>query len=87
MFYLIVNEIKEESDAVITLSIEYSTGEKTYVAELENFANNVFTGGMCHRITVTIKDSALIISGSSISPWTEGESLGDVVVNGTETTE
>ncbi len=87
VFYLIVNEIKEESDAVITLSIEYSTGEKTYVAELENFANNVFTGGMCHRITVTIKDSALIISGSSISPWTEGESLGDVVVNGTETTE
>ena len=82
-FYFIVNE-KTDGETPVTLTVEYTTGDKTYVATLDNFANNTFEGGMRQRYTLTIKDSALIISGSSISAWGEGEQMDDVVINGEE---
>lgn len=82
-YYFIVNE-KLDASAVVTLTIEYTTGDKTYTASLENFAGNTFAGGMQQSYTLTIKDSSLILSGSEISSWGEGESLDDIVINGEE---
>lgn len=82
-FYFIVNE-KTDATSTVTLAIEYSSGGKTYVAQMENFANNTFVGGMRQSYTFIIKDSSLIISGSSISAWGEGEQMDDVVINGEE---
>lgn len=84
-FYFIVNE-KKDAASTVTLAVEYTSGGKTYVAQLENFANNTFMGGMRQSYTFIIKDSSLIISGSSISAWGEGEQMDDVVINGEERT-
>lgn len=81
-FFFILNEKKDVSPVVLT--VEYSSNGKHYVASMENFAGNFFEGGMCQSYTFTIKDSSLIISGSSISPWGEGETLDDIVINGEE---
>ena len=87
VFYLIVNE-KTDADAVVSLSVEYTTGSETYVATMDNFASNLFAGGYCQSYTITIKDSSLSITGAEISSWGEGEELDDVIINGekTETT-
>lgn len=82
-FYFIVNEKKDELSS-ITLTIEYTTEDKTYVAQLENFAGNVFEGGMQQSYTITIKDRTLLITGAEILPWGVGENLDDIIINGTE---
>ncbi|MBQ8887933.1 MAG: fimbrillin family protein [Bacteroidaceae bacterium] len=82
-YYFIVNE-KLDASATVTLTIEYTTAGKTYVASMENFAGNTFAGGMQQSYTITIKDSSLIISGSEIEPWGEGETLEDIIINGDE---
>lgn len=82
-FYFILNE-KLDASSVVTLSIEYETGGKVYVAQMTDFASNVFTGGMRQRYTLSIKDSSLVITGSSISAWDEGGSLEDIIIKGEE---
>lgn len=82
-FYFILNE-KLDASSIVTLTVEYETGGKTYVAQLENLAGNVLTGGMRHRYTFNIKDSSLIIVGSSITSWEEGGQLEEIIINGTE---
>ncbi len=84
-FYFIVNEKVDDASAV-TLAVEYTTDGKTYVAQLDNFAGNIFVGGMRQSYTFIIKDSSLIISGSTISPWGDGEQMDDVIMNGEEVT-
>lgn len=84
-FYFIVNEKVDDASAV-TLAVEYTTDGKTYVAQLDNFAGNTFVGGMRQSYTFIIKDSSLIISGSTISPWGDGEQMDDVIMNGEEVT-
>ena len=54
------------------------------MAQLENLAGNLLTGGMRHRYTLSIKDSSLIIAGSSISAWDEGGSLEEIIIKGEE---
>ena len=86
IFYFIVNE-KTDDSSTVTLTIEYETNGKTYEATLENFASNTFAGGKRQSYTITIKDSALIISGGEITPWTDGETMEDIVINGKEQSE
>ena len=85
-FYFIVNE-KMDAAAPVSLTIEYVFNEKNYVATLENFAGNVFEGGMRQNYTITIKDSSILIEGASISAWGEGERMDDIVLNGEEKSE
>ena len=83
-FYFILNA-KTDSSSPVTLTLEYTTGGKSYVASLDNFAGNVFAGGMQQSYTISVRDRYLIVSGSEISPWGEGETLDNIVINGQET--
>lgn len=85
-FYFILNE-KEDASEPVVLTVEYKTDDKTYVARMENFAGNVFVGGVKQSYTITIKERLLIIDGSSISSWGAGESLENIVINGEEQSE
>ena len=80
-FYFILNAKSDATDPV-TLTLEYTTGGKSYVASMSNFAGNVFAGGMQQSYTISVKDSYLIISGGDISPWGDGETLNDIIING-----
>lgn len=82
-FYFIVNA-KSDSSFPVTLTLEYTTGGKSYVASLESFAGNVFEGGMQQSYTISVRDSYLIVSGSDIAPWEAGETLDNVIINGKE---
>ena len=84
-YYFIVNE-KQDASSSVKLAVEYETNGKAYVAQMSGFAGNVFDGGMCQSYTVTIQNSALVVSGAVISPWGVGESMDDIVINGEETT-
>lgn len=82
-FYFILNE-KLDVSSEVTLTVEYETDGTTYVAQMTNFANSIFTGGMRQRYTLSIKDSSLIITGSSISVWDEGGVLEEIIIKGEE---
>ena len=84
VFYLVVNE-KLDANTNVCISVRYKTGEATYVARKDDFAGNVFVGGCCQSYTMTIKDSALTLTGSQVSAWGDGESLGNIIINGEET--
>lgn len=86
VFYFILNE-KLDASTAVTLSIEYETDGKTYLAQLENFAGNVFKGGMRQRYTLTIKDGSLLITGSDIIEWEEGGILEEIIIKGEEQSE
>ena len=80
-FYFILNAKSDATDPV-TLTLEYTTGGKSYVASMNNFAGNTFAGGMQQSYTISVKDSYLIVSGGDISPWGDGETLDNIVING-----
>lgn len=82
-FYFILNA-KTDSSSPVTLTLEYTTDGKSYVASLDNFAGNVFAGGMQQSYTISVRDRYLIVSGSEISPWGEGETLSNIIINGQE---
>ena len=85
-YYFIVNE-KQDANSIVKLSVEYEANGKAYVAQMSGFAGNLFEGGMCQSYTVAIQNSALVISGGTISPWGDGASLDDIVINGEEKTQ
>lgn len=80
-FYFILNG-KSDATTPVTLTIEYTTDGKNYVASMNNFAGNVFVGGMQQSYTISVKDSYLIVSGGYISPWGTGETMDDIIING-----
>ena len=80
-FYFILNE-KSDVTTPVTLTLEYTSGGKSYVASMNNFAGNVFVGGMQQSYTISVKDSYLIVSGGDISPWGTGETMDDIIING-----
>lgn len=83
VFYFIVNE-KKDASSVVTLTIEYRTDGKSYVAQMENFAGNLFAGNTAQSYTLTVKDRTLLITGAEILPWGKGETLDNIVINGSE---
>jgi len=85
-FYFIVNE-KQDAGSTVKLSVQYETNGKVYVAQMSDFAGNLFEGGMCQSYTITMQNSLLVVSGADISPWGEGESMDDIVINGEEAPE
>ena len=82
-FYFILNA-KSDAMTPVTLTLEYTTDGKSYVASMNNFAGNLFAGGMQQSYTISVKDSYLIVSGSDISPWGTGETLDNIIINAKE---
>ena len=82
-YYFILNA-KMDAMTPVTLTLEYTTGGKSYVASMSNFAGNLFAGGMQQSYTISVKDSYLIVSGSDISPWGAGETLDNIIINADE---
>ena len=80
-FYFIVNP-KVASTGTVKLTIEYETGEETYIAELDDFSGNAFEQGYRQSFTISVKDGKLTVSGSSITPWIDGEPMDDIVIGG-----
>ena len=82
-FYFILNA-KSDATTPVTLTLEYTSGGKSYVASMNNFAGNVFAGGVQQSYTISVKDSYLIVSGGDISPWGAGETLDNIIINAEE---
>lgn len=82
-YYLIVNEKLNELDPVI-LAIEYEKEGSTYMAQKDNFANNIFRGGMNQHFTLTIKNNVLTISNAQIESWINGQEMDDIIINAKE---
>lgn len=81
-FYFILNE--KNTDEVITLTIDYTTGDKNYTAKLDKFANNTLVGGAQQSYSLTIKDSSLIITGNEVVSWDTGEEMDDIIIDAEE---
>lgn len=80
-FYFILNEKK--NDEKVTLTMEYSIGEKHYRATKTDFAGNHFVAGAQQEYSLKMKNDQVIISDASISQWDKGET-GSIILNGEE---
>ena len=85
-YYFIVNE-KKDANTPVKLMVTYEVNGKSYVAQKSGFAGNLFAGAMCQSYTITIQNSVLVVSGTDISPWGEGETMDDIIINGEETSD
>ena len=85
-FYLIVNASQEENP-MVSLTVEYETNGKTYVAHSASLVQAGLQGGMYQKYTITVQNSSLIIDGAEILPWGVGETLDNIEINGAEKTD
>ena len=72
---------------MVSLTVEYETNGKTYVAHSASLVQDGLQGGMYQKYTITVLNSSLVIDGTKILPWGVGESLDDIEINGEENTE
>lgn len=79
-YYLVVNE-KLDASSVTTLTLEYTSGEHTYTASKEGLAGNVFKSGMMQSFTLSVQNLELFVIGSEISPWEQGNTMEDIVID------
>lgn len=79
-YFIVVNEKLTDTE-VTTLSLEYTSGGQTYTATKEGLAGNVFKSGMMQSFTLSVQNLELLVTGSEISPWEEGNTLEDLVVD------
>ena len=87
-FYFVVNS-NTVNLSDVELGIEYefeddSQYKATHKGLNKNGVNDQFEKGKLYSYTLNIKDRMLIISGSSIANWVDGESLGDINMNGSK---
>jgi len=79
-YYLVVNE-KTDASTTVTLSLQYTSGGQSYTATLNGLSGNVFKGGMMQRFTLSVQNLELFVTGSTISPWVEGNELEDLIID------
>ena len=84
-FYFVVNAGTvdlEDAD----LSIEYISGDKTYVATLygmgddENSDVAEFVSGKQYSYALKVVSGEIVVSGNSISEWSEVVKIDDVII-------
>lgn len=89
-FYFIVNAETVNLSAVkLSIAYSFSNGDN-YEAEvtgLNKNENDQFISGKQYAYTLKIQDRTLIISNGTIKDWENGDSLGDIIINGTKTEE
>ena len=88
-FYFVVNagtvDLKD-----VDLSIEYSSGDKEYVATLEGMEDKdqseitTFISGNQYSYALKVTGGQIVISGDEITKWNEGIKLDDIIINGVE---
>lgn len=79
-YYLVVNE-KLSATSTTTLTLQYTSGGNTYTATKEGLAGNVFQSGMMQSFTLSVQNLELLVTGSEISPWEQGNTMEDIVVD------
>lgn len=90
-FYFILNGTRadENNDAKavtgnpISLTIEYTSNNKNYTAQREGLFSALFSGCI-HEYNILVKGGSVIITGGSISGWTPGNEVEDIIINGEE---
>lgn len=90
-FYFILNGTKadENNDAKavtgnpISLTIEYTSNNKNYTAQREGLSPGLLSGCI-HEYNILVKGGSVIITGGSISGWTPGNEVEDIIINGEE---
>lgn len=92
-FYFILNGIESDennalrttTDNPINLTIEYTLNSKKYIAQRDGLSPGLLSGRI-HEYNILVKDGNVIITGGSISGWTPGNEVEDIIINGEETT-
>ena len=84
-FYFIVNTGTIELSNV-SLNITYTSGNKNYIATLASLgaSNHFFEQGKLYKYGLKVIDGVLTISGNSITDWTDGVVMDDIIINGVE---
>ena len=84
-FYFIVNSGTVELSNV-SLTITYTSGNRNYLATLASLGttNNYFEQGKLYKYGLKVIDGVLTISGNSITDWTDGVVMDDIIINGVE---
>ena len=78
------NYYRDKKKTVSLDTIEYEKEGSTYMAQKDNFANNIFRGGMNQHFTLTIKNNVLTISNAQIESWINGQEMDDIIINAKE---
>lgn len=90
-FYFILNGTKADENGgakavtgnPINLTIEYTSNSKNYAAQREGLSSGLFSGCI-HEYNILVKGGSVIITGGSISGWTPGNEVEDIIINGEE---
>lgn len=90
-FYFILNGTKadENADAVtanpVNLTIKYTNNNIKYIAQRDELSSGL-SSGCIHEYNIQIKGGNVIITGGSVSGWTPGNEVEDIIINGEEVT-
>lgn len=79
------NVSKAATDNPINLTIEYTLNNRKYIAKREGLSSGLLSGRI-HEYNILVKGGNVIITGGSISGWTPGNEVEDIIINGEETT-
>lgn len=84
-FYFIVNA-GTVALSEMDLTIGYTSGNKTYKAELQGMgsSNVKLERGKLYNYTLKISDGVLTMTGNEIKEWETGNNVGEIIINGEE---
>ena len=78
-------ETKAVIPHVVNMVIEYTNNSKKYTARRDGLSSDLLSGRI-HEYNILIKDGTVTITGGSISGWTPGNEIEDIIINGEEAT-
>lgn len=78
-YYFILNEIGTPID----FALEYTSNNKEFIAQREALFSSLLPGRI-HEYNIVVKGGNVIIEGGSISGWTPGDGIEDIIINGEE---
>lgn len=90
-FYFILNGAKGDESAntkattvnPISLTVKYTISNKKYIAQRDGLSSGLLSGCI-HEYNILIKGGNVIITGGSISGWTPGNQVEDIIIKGEE---
>lgn len=90
-FYFILNGTETDEQGIalgtegnsVNLTIEYTRNSKKYIALREGLSTGLLAGRV-YEYNILVKDGNVIITGGTISGWTPGNEVEDIIINGEE---
>lgn len=85
-YYFILNGKGREDAATnnpIVLTIQYTLNDKSYIARHDELCPDL-QSGCIYEYNLKINDDKIIIEGGSISGWTPGNDLEEIIIKGEE---